>query len=82
MQLSSELAEFLGVESTGRTTVTKLIWAYIKEHNLQNPKDKREIICDQAMEKLFKRKKFNMFKMTKLLSNVRPVVVSSHQYLL
>ena len=51
-----------------RTEVTKRIWAYIREHNLQNPDDKREILCDAALEKLFKRKKVTMFKMTKYLA--------------
>lgn len=46
------------------------MWNYIKEHNLQNPENKREILCDAAMELLFKKKKFTMFKMTKYLSEV------------
>jgi upstream activation factor subunit UAF30 len=46
------------------------MWRYIKERNLQNPQDKREIICDDKLEKLFKKKKIAMFKMTKELSAV------------
>jgi len=68
MQLSSSLAEFLGTQNIPRTEVTKLIWAYIKTNGLQNPQDKREILCDDRLEALFKRKKINMFKMTKALS--------------
>jgi upstream activation factor subunit UAF30 len=69
VQLSTELSIFLGGEiSLPRTEVTKRIWAYIKENNLQNPLDKREIICDEKMEALFKKKKFGMFKMTKFLA--------------
>ena len=67
MQLSTELAAFLGLQFAPRTEVTKLIWAYIKTNNLQNPKDKREILCDDRLESLFKKKKINMFKMTKAL---------------
>lgn len=71
MQLSDELTEFFeGVFELPRTEVTKRIWAYIKENDLQNPKDKREILCDKKLEKLFKRKKMNMFKMSKQLSEV------------
>ena len=34
--------------------VVKRIWAYVKEHDLQNPKDKRKIILDDALGKIFK----------------------------
>ena len=71
VQLSNELTEFFdGVFEMPRTEVTKRIWDYIRENNLQNPNDKREIICDEKFEKLFKKKKFNMFKMVKYLSTV------------
>ena len=33
----------------------------------QDPSNKRTILCDEAMEKVFGRKKMDMFKMTKLL---------------
>ena len=71
MQLSDELTEFFnGVFEMQRTEVTKKMWEYIKSHNLQNPSNRREILCDEKLEKLFKRKKVDMFKMTKLLSEV------------
>jgi upstream activation factor subunit UAF30 len=59
-----------------RTEVTKRMWAYIRENNLQNPDDKREILCDAALEKLFKRKKFTMFKMTKYLAPMQKSIDS------
>ena len=34
--------------------VVKRIWAYVKEHDLQNPKDKRKIILDDVLGKIFK----------------------------
>ncbi len=71
VQLSDELTAFFnGVFEMPRTEVTKKMWEYIKSHNLQNPSNKREILCDEKLEKLFKRKKVDMFKMTKLLSEV------------
>jgi hypothetical protein len=36
-----------------RTDVTSYISKYIKEHNLQNPEMKREIVPDAALKKLF-----------------------------
>jgi SWIB-domain-containing proteins implicated in chromatin remodeling len=68
--LSSELAEFLGAPQLPRTEVTKQVWAYIKERDLQNPSNRREILLDDALQRLFKRKKIDMFKMTKALSGV------------
>eukprot|EP01035_Chromulina_nebulosa_P038196 gene38196-51592_t len=71
VQLSDELTEFFnGVFEMQRTEVTKEMWVYIKANNLQNPSNKREILCDDKLEKLFKRKKVDMFKMTKLLSGM------------
>lgn len=60
----------MGESELPRTEVTKRIWIYIKEHNLQNPADKREILCDDALQKIFKKSKVHMFKMTKILSTV------------
>lgn len=50
--------------------VTKRVWAYIKEHGLQNPNDRRQILCDAKLETLFKKKSIAMFKMTKELSQM------------
>lgn len=53
--LSNELADVLGVEKCSRPQVVKLLWAYIKDNNLQNPDDKRQIICDTKLQALFKK---------------------------
>ena len=53
-----------------RTEVIKRIWMSIKDNNLQNPNNKKEILCDDKLEKIFKRKKIDMFQMTKVLSTV------------
>ncbi|RYH16669.1 hypothetical protein EON65_29690 [archaeon] len=50
--------------------VSQAIWRYIREHNLQNPQDKREIVCDEKLTALFKRRTINMLKMTKALAQV------------
>lgn len=70
VSLSPDLTDFLGETVLPRTEVTKRMWAYIREHNLQNPANRREILCDARMEVVFKRKKLDMFKMTKFLSNM------------
>jgi hypothetical protein len=36
--ISHELKDVIGVEETNHFQIIKLLWAYIKENNLQNPK--------------------------------------------
>ncbi|KAL4421538.1 hypothetical protein ABPG75_010829 [Micractinium tetrahymenae] len=66
--ISPEMQEFLGEERLPRTQVVKRLWAYIKEKELQDPADKRNIIFDDALKKLFPGTKTTMFKLQKLLS--------------
>jgi len=68
MRPSPELAEIVGIEPLPRTEITKRIWAYIKEHNLQNPGNKREILADEKLERVFGVKSINMFEMTKVIN--------------
>jgi len=68
MRPSQELAEIVGSEPLARTEITKRIWDYIKEHNLQNPANKREIIADEKLERVFGTRTVTMFEMTKLIS--------------
>ncbi|MEW5309076.1 MAG: hypothetical protein WDW38_000987 [Sanguina aurantia] len=65
--LSEAMQAFLGLESCGRHQVVKAIWVYIKEHSLQNPKDKRKIMLDDKLSTLFKAP-LNMFSLNKQLS--------------
>jgi len=68
MRPSQELAEIVGAEPLARTEITKRIWDYIKKHNLQNPANKREIIADEKLERVFGTRTVTMFEMTKLIS--------------
>ncbi|CAN3360536.1 upstream activation factor subunit Uaf30p [Diutina catenulata] len=67
--LSHELAEVLGVSSLSRPQVVKQLWAYIKANDLQNPNDKRQIRCDEKLQKVFKKPKVGAFEMNKFLSD-------------
>jgi upstream activation factor subunit UAF30 len=69
-QLSPPLAEFVSCDVLPRTEVAKRVWAYIKANDLQNPKDRREILCDATLEKVLKRKKVTMFQLNKVLAPV------------
>ena len=45
-RLSPELADVCGKEILSRPQITKALWEYIRANDLQNPDDKREIVCD------------------------------------
>jgi upstream activation factor subunit UAF30 len=40
---SAELAAVIGATPLARTEVVKQVWVYIKEHNLQDAKNKRNV---------------------------------------
>nr|GLL45670.1 uncharacterized protein LOC109169858 isoform X2 [Ipomoea trifida] len=48
--------------------IVKQLWAYIRKHNLQDPGNKRKIICDDALRIVFETDCTDMFKMNKLLA--------------
>lgn len=68
MKVSPELAAVIGEGPMPRSEVTKKIWAYIKEHDLQNPANKRNILADEKLEAIFGKKEVTMFEMTKIVN--------------
>lgn len=69
MIVSPELAEVVGKGPMPRSEVVKKLWVYIKGKNLQDPKNKRDIVADENLKKVFGGKAVvNMFEMTKLVS--------------
>lgn len=52
-----------------RPETVKRLWAYFKENELQDPKDRRQIRCDDALKAIFKQERVHMFTMNKLLSD-------------
>ena len=67
-KLSEELEAVVGKGPMARSQVVKKLWEYIKKHDLQNPKNKRNIIADEKLLPLFGKKEVTMFEMTKLVS--------------
>ena len=65
---SPELAEIVGKDMLPRGQVVSKVWEYIRKHNLQNPADKREILADAKLKKVFGRDKCTMFEMNKYLA--------------
>ena len=68
VQPSKELAAVVGAEPLPRAEVVSKVWAYIKQHELQNPENRREILADPKLEAVFGRNKVTMFEMNKLLA--------------
>ena len=69
MELSEELEAVVGKGPMPRSEVVKKIWVYIKKYDLQNPKNKRNILADDKLKAIFGGKgEVTMFEMTKLVS--------------
>ena len=67
---SADLAAITGTAALPRSEVVSKMWEYIKKNNLQNPQNKREILADDKLKKIFGGKdKVSMFEMNKHLSN-------------
>ena len=70
MTPSAALAAVVGAKPLPRTEVTKKIWKYIKKHDLQDAKNRRNINADDKLKPVFGGKKqVSMFEMTKLVNN-------------
>ncbi|MBM6577244.1 hypothetical protein KCP91_12745 [Microvirga sp. SRT01] len=65
---SPDLAEIVGKDDLPRSEVVKKVWDYIKKHDLQDTKDRRQINGDDALAKIFGKKSVSMFEMNKHLS--------------
>jgi chromatin remodeling complex protein RSC6 len=65
---SSELGAVVGTAPLPRPEVVRKVWDYIKKNNLQNPANKREILADPKLEKVFGKKTVTMFEMNKYLA--------------
>jgi len=69
MNLSADLEAVVGKGPMPRSEVVKQIWVYIKKNDLQNPANKRNILADDKLKKVFGGKgEVTMFEMTKLVS--------------
>ncbi|KAJ2957323.1 hypothetical protein NQZ79_g6953 [Umbelopsis isabellina] len=66
--LSATLAAFIGCSELSRPEVVKKLWKYIKENDLQDPADRRYILCDEELKKIFTRDRVNSFAMNRDLS--------------
>ena len=69
MKPSEALAKIVGNEPLPRTEITKKLWEYIRNNNLQDTKNRRNINADQNLLAIFDGKnQVSMFEMTKLVN--------------
>ena len=65
---SADLAAITGSDPLPRSQVVSKMWDYIRKNNLQNPQNKREILADDKLKKIFGADRCSMFEMNKHLS--------------
>ena len=81
-KISEELCDFIGVPhgtEKSRTDITRLINAYVKEHNLNKPENKRFILPDTKLKKILNvgdSEEINYFILQKLISHHFPASAS------
>ena len=64
---SATLAAVVGAKALPRTQVVKKIWDYIKKNNLQNPKNRRNILADTKLKAIFGKKEVTMFELAGII---------------
>jgi upstream activation factor subunit UAF30 len=62
------LAAIVGSSALARSEVVSKVWDHIRKNNLQNPENRREILADDKLKKVFGKDKVTMFEMNKHLS--------------
>ena len=70
LNVSKDLAAIIGTkkgEKISRPQVVKRLWAYLKEHNLQDPDNKQYFTPDDTMEPVFGNERIKAFSMSKYL---------------
>ena len=69
VQPSAELAAIVGSTPLPRTEITKRLWAYIKEHGLQDAKNRRMINPDAKLQPVVGgQEQISMFDLPKFVS--------------
>ncbi|KAI8058689.1 SWIB/MDM2 domain-containing protein [Gilbertella persicaria] len=57
-----------GDKELSRPELVQKLWKYIKTNDLQDPADRRYILCDDKLKKIFDQDRVNSFGMNKDLS--------------
>lgn len=68
MNVSENLAAIIGVKKASRPQCIKMLWAYLKKHNLQDAEQRQYFTPDEKMAKVFGKQRMTAFHMSKFLS--------------
>ena len=68
MNVSENLAAIIGVKKASRPQCIKMLWAYLKKHNLQDAEQRQYFTPDEKMAKVFGKQRMKAIHMSKLLS--------------
>ena len=77
-KISDELCDFMGIKKgseQSRTDITRFINAYVKEHNLNNPENRREFFPDKKLKSILNIKegeKVTYFVLQRLIAHHFP----------
>lgn len=67
--LDNTLIPILGNKPMNRVNIIKGIWQYIKDNKLQDPKERRDILPDKQLKKVFNgNRRVSMFEMAKFIN--------------
>lgn len=61
------MAAWMGTDAAPRPQITKKLWAYVKENNLQDPANKQFVLADETLKKLTGEERFQAFGFSKLI---------------
>jgi len=68
LDLSEDMAEFMGKDRASRSQITKAIWDHIKKNDLQSASNRRNIEPDDALAPILGTKTISMFKIATKIS--------------
>lgn len=66
-RLSDAMVAVVGVRHANHFSITKLLWQYIKKHDLQDAANKNYIVCDDKLRAVFGKDRLTSFEMAKLV---------------
>src|SRR5213082_3941830 len=70
LQPSPKLAEILGSsQPLSRADAVKELWDYFKKHNLQDPKNRREIRANANLRPQFRKDRITMFEVGRIVNS-------------
>ena len=62
-----DTSDIVGIEEASRAELMKLLFAYLKEHNLKDPENGQFFTPDKKMSKVFGKDKIRAFSMSKFI---------------